>query len=108
MPIDKSLLAGSTGMLLLRLLAEQDMYGYQMIEELGRRSDHTFALKAGTLYPLLHQLEEQGMLVSYEAQAPTGRSRRYYSITRQGRGCLIEKEKEWNTFAEAVKAVLAQ
>lgn len=107
MPIDKSLLAGSTGMLLLRLLADQDMYGYQMIEELARRSDHTFALKAGTLYPLLHQLEEQGMLTAYEAQAPTGRSRRYYRITKQGKACLAEKEKEWNTFADAVKAVLA-
>ena len=54
MAIDKSLLSGSTTMLVLKLLDGQDMYGYQMIEELAKRSDHTFELKAGTLYPLLH------------------------------------------------------
>lgn len=60
MGIDKGWMAGSTAMLLLRLLEERDRYGYQMIEELRRRSDHTFDLKAGTLYPLLHGLEEKG------------------------------------------------
>ena len=49
-------------MLLLKLLEENDMYGYQMIEQLQQRSDNVFALKAGTLYPLLHNLEEQGLL----------------------------------------------
>ena len=52
MTVDKSLLAGSTTMLVLKLLDGQDMYGYQMIEELSRRSERAFALKTGTLYPL--------------------------------------------------------
>lgn len=60
MAIDKSLQAGSTSMLLLRLLEEGDRYGYQMIEELENRSDHTFSLKAGTLYPLLHRWRSRG------------------------------------------------
>ena len=59
MTVDKSLLAGSTTMLVLKLLDGQDMYGYQMIEELSRRSERAFALKTGTLYPLLHSLEEK-------------------------------------------------
>jgi len=50
MTVDKSLLAGSTTMLVLKLLDGQDMYGYQMIEELSRRSERAFALKTGTLY----------------------------------------------------------
>ena len=50
MMVDKSLLAGSTTMLVLKLLDGQDMYGYQMIEELSRRSERAFALKTGTLY----------------------------------------------------------
>ena len=66
MSMDKSLLAGSTTMLVLKLLDGQDMYGYQMIEELARRSDHAFALKTGTLYPLLHSLEEKELIISYE------------------------------------------
>ena len=57
MAIDKALLSGSTTMLILKLLEEKDMYGYQMIEDLRRKSDSTFDLKAGTLYPLLHSLE---------------------------------------------------
>lgn len=76
MKIDKSLLSGSMAMLLLRLLAEGDLYGYQMIEELERRSDHTFTLKAGTLYPILHSLEGQGAITSYE-KTVSGRGRKY-------------------------------
>lgn len=59
MAIDKSLISGNTDMLILKLLEKQDMYGYQMIEELAKQSDHTFELKAGTLYPLLHLLEQK-------------------------------------------------
>ena len=58
MEFDKTLTSGSTKLLLMKLLEQQDMYGYQMIEELRRRSDHTFDLKSGTLYPLLHSLEQ--------------------------------------------------
>ena len=54
MAIDKMLIAGSTGMMLLKLLSEKDMYGYEMIETLRERSQNVFELKAGTLYPLLH------------------------------------------------------
>ncbi len=61
MAIDKSLLTGSTTMLILKLLEEADMYGYQMIEELTQKSKNVFALKAGTLYPLLHS-KERGLL----------------------------------------------
>ena len=57
MNVDKSLISGSTTMLLLKLLAEKDMYGYEMIEVLRERSENVFELKAGTLYPLLHSLE---------------------------------------------------
>lgn len=60
MPVDKSLLTGSTTTLILKLLEEKDMYGYEMIETLAQKSDHTFDLKAGTLYPLLHGLEKKG------------------------------------------------
>ena len=69
MTVDKSLLAGSTTMLVLKLLDGQDMYGYQMIEELSRRSERAFALKTGTLYPLLHSLEEKELIRSYEKDA---------------------------------------
>ena len=58
MAIDRSLVSGSMGMMILRLLAEKDMYGYEMIDTLKKRSENVFELKAGTLYPLLHGLED--------------------------------------------------
>ena len=66
MGIDKGWMAGSTAMLLLRLLEERDRYGYQMIEELRRRSDHTFDLKAGTHSPFRPGGEEKGWITSYQ------------------------------------------
>ena len=66
--MDKSLLSGSNTMLLLQLLKDQDMYGYQMIEELRKRSQDVFEMKVGTLYPLLHSLEKSGFLQSYEGE----------------------------------------
>jgi PadR family transcriptional regulator PadR len=77
-----------------------------MIEELAKRSDNTFSLKAGTLYPLLHTLEEQGMINSYEENADSERVRKFYSITKKGRGMLKDKKDEWNTFTSAINQVL--
>ena len=106
MTIDKSLLAGSTGLLILRLLEEEDLYGYQMIERLRARSDDTFSLKAGTLYPLLHTLETQGLVQSYEQAAEGARVRKYYHLTDAGRTRLAEKTAEWREFSGAVERVL--
>ena len=69
MELDKSLVSGSMAMLVLKLLEDGDKYGYQMIEELRCRSDDTFHLRAGTLYPLLHGLEEKGLVTAYEGEA---------------------------------------
>ena len=104
--MDKALLSGSTAMLLLKLLEKQDMYGYQMIETLARRSDHTFDLKAGTLYPLLHTLEERGDIEAYLEGEGGTRPRRYYRLTAAGRGKLREKEQEWRQYVGAVEQVL--
>ena len=69
MAVDKSLVSGSTMMLILKLLGEKDMYGYEMIETLREKSENVFELKAGTLYPLLHGLEEKELVKSYEQEA---------------------------------------
>lgn len=104
---EKSLVPGSAQMLLLRLLAERDMYGYQMIEELARRSNDVFQMQEGTLYPILHTLEKGGYLSSYQRQAPTGRTRKYYKLTRKGRQLLADKKSEWERFRQGVSDVLS-
>ena len=106
MKIEKSLLSGSTPLLILALLKDGDKYGYEMVAELAKRSDDTFLLKEGTLYPLLHSLEKEGFVKSYAKEAPNGRERKYYTLTPSGRGQLEHKEKEWKLFSEKVNAVI--
>lgn len=105
MSIDKALISGSTSMLLLRLLEDKDMYGYEMIETLEKRSNNVFTLKAGTLYPLLHSLEEKRYLTSYESEVG-GKQRKYYSITKEGRKYLKSRKEEWQEYQEAILSVL--
>ena len=102
MKIDKSLMAGSTTLLVLSLLAKEEMYGYQMITELARRSDRTFELKEGTLYPILHALEAERLVTVREKEAETGRVRKYYRITKKGMKDLEEKKEEWRLFTKKV------
>ena len=106
MAVDKALLSGSSTLLILKLLSEKDMYGYEMIDTLRKRSQNVFELKAGTLYPLLHGLEEKGMLKVYE-QEYLGKTRKYYSITKEGRKLLKSKTEEWNEYSGAIVSVLA-
>ena len=104
---DKNLLSGSTTLLVLSLLSAGDKYGYEMIAELEANSDHTFTLKEGTLYPILHTLEKSGAVRSYEKEAPTGRTRKYYHVTKKGLRLLDEKKEEWTEFSKTVNAILA-
>ena len=105
MASDKGMMSGNTTMLILQLLSEKEMYGYEMIETLRKRSNQMFELKAGTLYPLLHGLESQGFLISYEKEFQ-GKMRKYYQITKDGRTHLKRKVEEWNAYSEAVSQVL--
>lgn len=105
MAVDKSLISGSTTMLILKLLEEKDMYGYEMIDTLRGKSNHVFELKAGTLYPLLHSLEEKKLLDSYENEV-LGKTRKYYSLTKEGKRQLEKKAKEWQEYSQAVVDVL--
>jgi len=107
MKFDKGLVAGSSTLLVLTLLESGDMYGYQMIEELSRRSNDTFQMQEGTLYPILHTLEKGKYLSSYQQEAPSGRKRKYYKLTRKGRELLAEKKDEWAKFRQGVTDVLS-
>ena len=102
---NKSLISGSTSMLLLSLLSEKDMYGYEMIETLHQRSNHVFDLKAGTLYPLLHSLVEKEYLEAYE-DLESAKPRKYYRITKKGRKYLRAISEEWQEYARAVKGII--
>lgn len=105
MAVDKTLVSGSVTMLLLKLLSRKDMYGYEMIATLRERSNNVFELKAGSLYPLLHSMEEKGLVSSYE-QEVLGKVRKYYTLTKEGKKVLNQKEEEWKEYTQAVADVM--
>ena len=87
MKVNKNMVSGNTAMLILKLISEKDMYGYEMIDTLSKRSDNVFELKVGTLYPLLHSMVQSGYLESYNQEA-NGKLRKYYRITPNGKKYL--------------------
>lgn len=106
MAIRRELLKGSSNSLILGLLEQQPMYGYQIVKELDARSQGYFKFKEGTLYPALHRLEKAGMITGNWQTLPNGRQRRYYYITAKGLSKLTVERTQWNDFLNAVKLIL--
>ena len=106
MKINKELLKGSTTILILSLLNKKDMYGYEMIKDIEIKSRNVFSFKEGTLYPILHTLENENYIESYWDSSHGSRKRKYYKITTIGKKLLSEKEKEWKLFSSTVNSVL--
>ena len=100
------MLKGHLDALILATFRDGPAHGYAVIEELKQRSSGAFDLAEGTVYPVLHRLEADGLLSSTWATA-AGRRRRVYRLTRRGRAALAERRAEWSSFAHAVEAVLA-
>lgn len=106
MKISKEFLGASSLLLVLSLLEESDKYGYEIIRELDARSDGTFQLKEGTLYPVLHKLEKSGLVHSYMNNGDNGKQRKYYHITEKGKRQFIEEKKLWKSFTYSVNSVI--
>ncbi len=105
--MDRELLKGSTPLLLLSLLSEGPMYGYQIIETVKQRTDGSYTLKEGALYPALHKLEAAEFISSYWQTQPNGRDRRYYALQPAGVAFLTAKVKEWSRFVNMVEAFVS-
>jgi PadR family transcriptional regulator PadR len=101
----RELLKGSTETLILSLLSEESMYGYQLVREMDRRSSGYFRLKEGTLYPALHRIERDGLVQSAWSGPSNGHSRRYYKITAMGSERLASMLREWDKFTAAVNLI---
>ena len=100
------LLKGSSNSLLLSLLEQQPMYGYQIVKELESRSQGYFKFKEGTLYPALHRLEKSGLLSGNWQTLSNGRQRRYYHITAKGQQKMVMEKTQWKDFLNAVKLII--
>jgi PadR family transcriptional regulator, regulatory protein PadR len=106
MDYDREFLTATVGLLILSLLRERAMYGYEILQEAGRRSARQFELKEGTIYPALHQMERAGLLSAEWREGDTGRARKYYTLTAKGRAQAKSKRKQWETISAAVQAIL--
>jgi PadR family transcriptional regulator PadR len=108
MPPESDLRRGSVNVLILGLLEEQRMYGYQLSKELRRRSQGYFEFKEGTLYPALHRLEQEGLVHGQWEVVEEGPSRKYYHLTDKGREELARSRQEWTTFADRLLTLLGR
>jgi DNA-binding PadR family transcriptional regulator len=102
MEINKDLIAASSTPIVLAILADADSYGYAILQRVRELSGGRMAWTDGMLYPVLHRLERLGHIEARWEVAESGRRRKYYRITSQGRTQLAEQRRQW----EAVNATL--
>ena len=102
MDINKDLIAASSTPLVLAILAEGDSYGYAILKRVRELSGGRIEWTDGMLYPVLHRLERTGHIQARWQVADSGRRRKYYRITPQGRSQLAEERRQW----QAVDATL--
>jgi PadR family transcriptional regulator PadR len=107
--MDKDKTVASTShiaLLVLSLINEEPMYGYRIIKELEARSRQYFRFKEGSLYPVLHQLEKDGLVTTKWRPQRGKPNRRYYTITAKGRKALAEARGEFDAHVSAMRLVL--
>ncbi len=98
-------MTGVPELLLLRLLEQQEMYGYQLVRSIRQVTEDAISLGEGVIYPVLHGLERNGALKS-RRKAVRGRTRVYYSLTRQGRQRLEKLQQDWRRIQGGITSAL--
>lgn len=104
--LERELKRGTLEMLLLRILADEPTYGYELLSRLSKRSGGRFHIKEGTLYPVLYRLEDAGLVVPEWDQPARGVPRKVYMLTKAGEERVGEMTEGWRSFAAAIEAVL--
>lgn len=104
------LIRGTVVPMVLAMLKDRPMYGYEIIKLVNARTDGKLQWKEGTVYPALHKMQAGGLLTAAWKDAPAdeapGRKRKYYHITRKGKAQLARQAEQWKQFTGAVDAVM--
>ena len=100
------MLKGNTDTLLLALLENEAMYGYQIVKEVDERGSGYFAFKEGTLYPALHRLEKAKLIAGRWEDTSNNVRNRYYLITAKGQEALMDRLSEWQRFTNAMDSIM--
>lgn len=104
-PAGKELVGASTAVLVLGVLSRGPNYGYEIVRLLNVESGGSFDWQEGTVYPVLHKLERQGLIRCRWRQAPTGRRRKYYALTTKGRDALEAGTRQWAVFHDLIHRI---
>jgi PadR family transcriptional regulator PadR len=104
--IDRELKRGTLEMVLLRLLSQGQMYGYELVSTLERRGGGQFQVKEGTLYPVLYRLEDAGWVETRWETLERGVPRKYYRLTSAGEEQLARLVQDWREFSATVNRLL--
>jgi PadR family transcriptional regulator PadR len=104
--MDTELLKGTLSLLILSLLSRKAMYGYEIAATVHRETEGAFTWREGSLYPNLHKMQADKLIVGEWEEKETGRKRRYYRITDKGRKALEEKVRSWTEICRAVNRIL--
>jgi len=106
MDLKKVLTKGTVPLLILEILSDGELYGYEIVKEITRRSEGKLEFGQGTVYPLLYKLEEQKYVTSERKPTPSGKERRYYTITDNGAKHLETSKETWRETSKAIGQVL--
>jgi PadR family transcriptional regulator len=105
MRVERELMRGAGPVAVLKLLDAGAMYGYELVEALDRRSSGVLAMGQSTLYPLLYNLEAQGLIKAEWRDGESGRQRKYYALTAAGKRRLASDMKQWAVLGQAMEAL---
>jgi PadR family transcriptional regulator, regulatory protein PadR len=103
--IGKDLTAASSTPIVLAILAEEDSYGYAILQRVRKLSGGRLEWTDGMLYPVLHRLGRLGCVEPRWEVAESGRRRKYYRITPQGRTRLDEERRQWQAVDATLKGI---
>jgi len=104
--MDSELIKGTLSLIILSLLSRRAMYGYQIAATVKEETEGALDWKAGSLYPSLHKLEKDGMVLGEWEGEPDKRQRKYYHITKAGRAALGEKKESWSQLTKAIMQIM--
>jgi PadR family transcriptional regulator PadR len=102
--ISVQLKKGVLELCVLAVLSKGDGYAYDIASQLAEGID----MGEGTIYPLMRRLQDEGLVVTYLAESPSGPPRKYYRLTDTGRASLQSQKSDWTAFSRAVNAILGE
>jgi PadR family transcriptional regulator PadR len=102
----KELVGSTTSTLILSVLNTGSAHGYEIVRRINELSDGIFEWQEGTIYPALHKLEAKELIRGQWVEALSGKKRRVYSLTDDGKRALISDTKEWSIYSKAVENIL--